>query len=98
MNDNNIYIVEAEGTTLRRFVSAASSTAARAAISRIVIKVRRAKPAELLGVQQADVIDAATGETLGPVADAEPYPQNGELPLDPAAPAADAAADENPGT
>jgi hypothetical protein len=64
MNDNNIYIVEAEGTTLRRFVSAASSTAARAAISRIVIKVRRAKPAELLGVNQAAVIDAETGLPL----------------------------------
>lgn len=100
MSDNNIYIVEAEGITgFRKFVSAASSSSAKAAIARNILTVRKATPGELLYVSPADVIDASTGETLDTAGEPkDPVPQNGELPLE--VPAADAVppaeAEQNP--
>ena len=86
MSDNNIYIAEAEGHSgFTQYVSAASSSAARAALSRAIITVRRAKPSELLGVLPSEVLDAETGDMLdgSPVAGRDEVAQtNHALPLE----------------
>lgn len=89
MSDNNIYIAETVGHSgMRQFVSAASTSSARAAVSRTIITVRRAKPAELLGVNPANVLNAETDRMLdgseppsGTDLDGDPTPANGKLPL-----------------
>lgn len=82
-DNNNIYIVETKGHPgFTQFVSAPSSSTARAAVNRTIITVRRAKPSELLGVLPSEVFNAETGDMLdGSAIDGcdEPAQSNQEL-------------------
>jgi hypothetical protein len=72
VSENNIYIVDANAIGIkdkiaagfRVFVSAKSKSAAAAFVARKFVSARQAKPAELLGVGENEVIDADTGLSL----------------------------------